>query len=157
MAYDKRTRQGYKVEQVFLDEGTFPVVLALIKRKNDWMWAFAYHFEDGTWGQGHYDFDTKEDALKDLLYCYRRARPVDAKGIIRVETDDGSFGKFTKVGKALARAYVVAKERDQEVYLVSYDGKRRLGEVAFLDGRCNFFSPTGRYVVYSDGYTKKIL
>lgn len=112
MAYLDRTKQGLRIEALYMyksyENGT---LLALIKRDEDWMWAWAYNPETGTWGQGHYMFGSKTEALADLKKRYRNAIPVRRSSIVQITTDGDSFGWYENIEIAQKRAYYLVKNR----------------------------------------------
>lgn len=120
--YSKVTKQGYVVKKLYLTGIDAPIPLAILKREDDYLWAYGYHLDKGTWGQGHYDFDTMSEAINDLKAEYPRARPVNAKDIYSVETKVGSFGFFDSLEQARKRAYHIAKDRQIVVYICDYRG-----------------------------------
>lgn len=124
--FTKITRQGYEVKKTYLNNGEISVILAVIDRggseNHRWMWAYAYHFEDGTWGQGHYDYDSMDSAIEGLKKSYPRARPINPKSILRVETEEGSFGKFDNLNDARKVMYRIAKNRKEKTFITNCVG-----------------------------------
>lgn len=62
---DMKTKQGYDV--IYLGDFNGKKI-AIIRRKNmswgeDYIVAWGYDTASGTWGQGHYDFRTLQEAL----------------------------------------------------------------------------------------------
>lgn len=130
--YTKKTRQGYTVKKLYLNSGNISTILAVIDRGSSfdkdsrYMWAFAYHLEDGSWGQGHYDYPSQASAEKDLKSSYPRAKTVNPNNLMRVETDNDSFGKFDSILQAKKKLYQVAKTRrnGETVYLTQFPSSK---------------------------------
>lgn len=66
------TPQGYKVVSFFDLNGTS---IAIIHRPNtdDYLWAYNYQ-DDGTWQQGHYDFESARQAILNMKMKYPAAK-----------------------------------------------------------------------------------
>ena len=66
------TPQGYKVLSLFDLDGT---TIAIIHRPrtDDYLWAYNYH-DDGTWQQGHYEFDSARRAILNMKRKYPEAK-----------------------------------------------------------------------------------
>lgn len=62
------TPQGYEVVSLFDLDGT---TIAIIHRPktDDYLWAYNYQ-DDGTWQQGHYDFDSARRAILNMKRKY---------------------------------------------------------------------------------------
>lgn len=161
MSYLNKTKDGYEVAALYMYKVTGNgTLLALIKRKNDWMWAWSYNPKNGTWGQGHYMFDSKADALADLKSEYRTAKPVLKTSIVQINTDDGdTFGWYETKDIALERAYHIAKARTRhtnesyELYKPGYNAI--IGRVWVLGNKIAYTSGKETYRLYADGKIKK--
>ena len=160
--YTKVTRQGYTVKKTYLDtSGGISTILAVIDRgdfgvpEHRWMWAFAYHFEDGTWGQGHYDYESMNSAIAGFKKSYPRARPINPKSILRVETKEGSFGKFDNLNDARKVMYRIAKHRRENTFITNHVGTYLYGAKWDEDSqKCYMSEPGTRKVwrLYADGH-----
>lgn len=117
--YTKITSQGQTVEKVYLCDGGISVLIAIVKKKasqcvtgeGPYFWAYAYHLEDGTWGQGHYYHNTAQSAIRAMKKEYPQAKPVDPRAVITVVNKAGSFGKYTDMLELYKRLYRIAKAR----------------------------------------------
>lgn len=58
--YSKKTKQGFEV--VKIGKNKYGETIAILKRSRDYAVAWLYNTNDGTWGQGHYNFSTLESA-----------------------------------------------------------------------------------------------
>lgn len=85
LKYTEKTAQGFAVLGIVSDQEGYNV--ALIKRPNDFVVAGNYHEEDGTWGQGHYDFSTPEEALQYIEKNYKPKEKLQIKNYKIGETD----------------------------------------------------------------------
>ena len=64
MTYSKETKQGLKiVAKLETEDGTYVVAQ---QKRGDYCWGSYYNEETGSWAQGHYDYDNKKDAIKDM-------------------------------------------------------------------------------------------
>ncbi len=161
--YIARTKDGYLIERIYFDSSGFGTVLALIYRgvsfDYPWMWAWAYRFEDGKWGQGHYDYDTEASAIKALKSAYPNAKSVNPQAIVNVETRGDSFGRFTNMVNARAKMFHVAKHRGEDVYITDCIGKNICGARYDPQSRiCYMSKPNTKdmWRVYADGHYKKL-
>lgn len=100
------TPQGYKVVSLFDLDG---MTIAIIHRPktNDYLWAYDYQ-DDGTWLQGHYDFDTATDAIVNMMRKYPGAKFVSGLNDAVAVKDD--YGWEIPADKAWD-AYESVKER----------------------------------------------
>lgn len=99
------TPQGYEVVSLFDLDGT---AIAIIYRPktNDYLWAYNYQ-DDGTWQQGHYDFDSARRAILNMKRKYPEAKFVSGLNDAVAVKDD--YGWEIPSGKAWD-AYESVKE-----------------------------------------------
>lgn len=99
------TPQGYEVVSLFDLDGT---TIAIIHRPktNDYLWAYNYQ-DDGTWQQGHYDFDSARRAILNMKRKYPEAKFVSGLNDTVAVKDD--YGWEIPSGKAWD-AYESVKE-----------------------------------------------
>lgn len=99
------TPQGYKVLSLFDLDGT---TIAIIHRPrtDDYLWAYNYH-DDGTWQQGHYEFDSARRAILNMKRKYPEAKFVS--GLNDAVTVKDDYGWEIPSGKAWD-AYESVKE-----------------------------------------------
>lgn len=82
------TPQGYKVLSLFdLDGKTIAIIHR--PRTDDYLWAYNYH-DDGTWQQGHYEFDSARRAILNMKRKYPEAKFVSGlNDAVAVKDDYG--------------------------------------------------------------------
>lgn len=82
------TPQGYKVLSLFdLDGKTIAIIHR--PRTDDYLWAYNYH-DDGTWQQGHYEFDSARRAILNMKRKYPEAKFVSGlNDAVSVKDDYG--------------------------------------------------------------------
>lgn len=99
------TPQGYEVVSLFDLDGT---TIAIIHRPktDDYLWAYNYQ-DDGTWQQGHYDFDSARRAILNMKRKYPGAKAVS--GISDAVTVKDDYGWEIPTDKAWD-AYESVKE-----------------------------------------------
>ena len=138
--YTKVTKDGYEVKKLYRvkqNAQANPFLIAVIFRPNRgmYMWAWDYNPRDGSWGQGHYDFELMSDAVKSLKKAYFKAELISSPGLVWLKSDymhrDG-FGWYTSNDKKelFADAYKIAKVRRDMIVLESPTGKN-LGKVLY--------------------------
>lgn len=99
------TPQGYKVLSLFdLDGKTIAIIHR--PRTDDYLWAYNYH-DDGTWQQGHYEFDSARRAILNMKRKYPEAKFVSGLNDAVAVKDD--YGWEIPADKAWA-AYESVKE-----------------------------------------------
>lgn len=161
----KYAKYGYEIKKSYLNNGgdfgiSTIIVVMYRPERGDYMWAYAYHPEDGSWGNGHYDYTSLDSAVKDLKKDYPYAKPVKIADVLRVESENGSFGKYDNIDKALARAYHIAKVRNVTTYIADYKGLQFL-KIKFdaKQAKCYVFELIGNkrsFRLYANGTTSLI-
>jgi hypothetical protein len=99
------TPQGYKVVSLF-DLGGKTIAIIHRPRTDDYLWAYNYH-DDGTWQQGHYEFDSARRAILNMKRKYPEAKFVSVLNDAEAVKDD--YGWEIPSDKAWA-AYESVKE-----------------------------------------------
>lgn len=133
--YTKVTAQGQRVVGIYMDMGDdFHTLMAIIDKGKSaqaynmprYFWAWAYHLENGTWGQGHYGCETIKEAERGLKSKYKRVEKINfPTGIVRIDTHDDGFGKYPDRFSAMKRLYYIVKHRPRdEIFLKNYDGTK---------------------------------
>lgn len=151
--YTRTSKQGYAVGPYYLSKkGTYSTILAIVKRDRDWVWVWNYDPSSGTWGQGHYMYDTKNEAIYGLKKEYPHAINVDPKDIVSLGSYLGEFGVYENKTKALERAYHISKSREEPIEVNSIS--KRLGTVIY-GTVMTYVSSQGVFHLYSDGRLKK--
>ena len=162
--YTKVTKDGYEVKKLYRvkqNAQANPFLIAVIFRptRGTYMWAWDYNPRDGSWGQGHYDFELMSDAVKNLKKAYYKAELISSPGLVWLKSDymhrDG-FGWYTLTDRKglFADAYKIAKSRNDVIVLESPTGKK-LGEVRYskMSNKAFYFAPksTTPCRIFADG------
>lgn len=118
--FSKKTKQGYKILEKY-EDAIYGLPVVVVKRDNDYAVGFNYNEDDGQWQQGHYDFESKENAIQYIKDRYMN----------KVRANIQPYHKKVKTSITL---FVNGKEYDvvpfDRGYLFSTnsDGKRWMGD-----------------------------
>lgn len=74
-----KTKQGYTV--VKIEKSTRGEDIAIIQREKDFVVAFKYDVQDGTWAQGHYNFSNLEAAQSYVDEEYKSHRKATSQNL----------------------------------------------------------------------------
>lgn len=152
--YTRISKQGYAVGPYYLSKkGKYSTILAIVKRDRDWVWVWNYNPTTGTWGQGHYMYDSRDEAIRDLKREYPRAINVNPRDIVALGSYFGDFGVYANRTMALERAYHISKSREEPIEVRSTS--ERLGIVSY-GAIMTYTSPEGIFQLYADGRLKKL-
>lgn len=159
MSYLDKTKDGYSVVSLYIKKdswGPNGTLLAIIKRKEDWLWAYDYRPGSGTWGNGHYMFDSKAEAVADMKHDYPNAKPVKKSNLFEIESPTDSFGWYTSRAETLKRAYYLVKRRNEPMIIKAtnpaYSGRVDKSNYSVITYRTH----TTDYQLYADGRIKKL-
>ena len=64
--YSSKTKMGWDIISTF-KKGNNVYVVVRRNENNDFAWGSYYNEEEGTWGQGHYDYDNPKQAEEDMM------------------------------------------------------------------------------------------
>ena len=64
--YTKETKQGWKIEATLHTKLDY-IVVVYRPTTNDFAWGKCYDVKTGSWGYGHYDYKTYNEALEDAI------------------------------------------------------------------------------------------
>lgn len=158
--YTQVTKDGYTVEKLFLVEGnnSDSVILAVITRYNkrgNYFWVWDYHPNMGYWGQGHYDYDSYDSAVKGLKRAYPRAKSVIGHNLTQVVNEFGTFGEYADMTKALKRLYRITKTRGPTNLIRVWNGETIYSAITVGNRVRAFNLSKGRYCfINADGTVK---
>lgn len=107
------TPQGYEVVSLF-DLGGTTITIIHRPKTNDYLWAYNYQ-DDGTWQQGHYDFDSARRAILNMKRKYPEAKFVSGLNDAVAVKDD--YGWEIPSGKAWDAYESVKKELGPKLLL----------------------------------------
>lgn len=159
MSYLNKTKDGYQVVSLYIKKdswGPNGTLLAIIQRKEDWLWAYDYRPEYGAWGNGHYMFDSKAEAIADMKHDYPNAKLVSRSSIIKIKSPTDSFGWYATKTEAMKRAYYLTKHRKEEMSLYKPSvNLKEIGHTYSYNYNVIYFQTYDKvYRLYADGSLK---
>lgn len=134
--YTRYTRYGDVVDNIYLVEGTYgnSTILATIIKPDEYMWVWDYRPQNGTWGQGHHNYSSLNEAVRDMKKVYPKAKSVNGFNLVQITNEFGSFGEYADMTKAFKRLYHITKIRGPTLltrlcngvtlYFANVDGNR---------------------------------